>query len=250
MPSHSVSPNAVQASIDNLFAGAPVGSLCCFELCAGCARLSLALSTKGFQVTAVDQKSNRHTQLFPTVALDLADDEAVQYLSSLLKQKGLVFYFHCAPPCGTASKARERRLPRKLRRMIKEPKPLRSLLFPHGLPTLQGVDLRRVTTANAIYKNLAFLCEVAILSGCFISIENPSKSYMWQTKWMQRLIKRFNLVEVKFQQCMWGGKRDKWSSFFTSAPWLQHLEKACDGSHSHLPWGVGFADGKFKFSYR
>ena len=71
---------------------------------------------------------------------------------------------------------------------------------------------------------------------------------MWQTKWMQRLIERFNLVEVKFQQCMWGGKRDKWSSFFTNAPWLQHLEKACDGPHSHLPWGVGFADGKFKFN--
>lgn len=243
-----MSQNTLHASKDSVFTGAPIDSLCCFELCAGCARLSLALSTKGFKVTAVDQKSNRHKQMYPTIALDLADDEAVHYMSSLLKQKGLVFYFHCAPPCGTASRARERRLSKKLRSMIKEPRPLRSPSFPHGLPSLQGLDLHRVTTANAIYKNLALLAEVAILNGCFISVENPTRSYMWQTKWFQRLIKKFNLFEVKFQQCMWGGKRDKWSSFYTNAKWLLPLEKTCDGSHNHLPWGVGFSDGKFKFN--
>ncbi len=169
----------------------------------------------------MDQRSNRHKQLFPTVALDLADDEAVRYLGSLLTQKGLVFYLHCAPPCGTASRARERRLSRMLKRLVKEPQPLRSSAFPQGLPNLKGLDLHRVTVANAIYCNVAFLCEVAILNGCYISIEHPSRSYMRQTKWMQNLINKYNLTEIKFQQCMWGGKRDKWSSFLTNDSWLQ-----------------------------
>lgn len=168
------------------------------------------MAAKGFKVMAVDQKSNRHKQLFPTISIDLADDEAVQYLISLLTKPGAVFYLHCAPPCGTASRARERRLSFALRkRGVKEPKPLRSSSHPHGLPHLQGVELRRVTTANSVYRNVAAVCRAALKAGCYVSIENPSRSYMWETEWMLSLIAEFQLQEIKFQQCMWGSERDK-----------------------------------------
>ena len=248
VPDSNVSPTP-DDELGAQFKGAPVGSILCIELCAGCARLSLALSTQGFKAMAVDQKSNRHRQLFPTVTLDLANEEAVQYLATLLRQPGLVFYLHCAPPCGTASRAREKKLSARLiRRGVKEPKPLRSGVHPHGLPGLAGVDLKRVTTANAIYKNIAALCELAMKSGAYVSIENPSRSYMWMTRWMAKLISDFNLVEVKFQQCMWSGRRDKWSSFYTNAEWLHHLARECDQSHHHAPWGVSFHGNKHSFN--
>ena len=191
------------------------------ELCAGCARLSASLATKGFKAMAVDQKANKHKQCYATVALDLANEEALQLLKSLLKPPGRVFYVHAAPPCGTCSKARDRKLKWAIRRLgVKEPKPLRSALHPHGLPSLRGLDLKRVTLANRIYANIALLLKQAIRAGAFVSIENPTRSWMWQTQWMLELIDEFSLFPVTFQQCMHGGERDKWSTFYTNAEWL------------------------------
>ena len=157
------------------------------------------------------------------ICLDLANDEAVKYVLALLKQPGLVFYLHAAPPCGTASRAREKKLSWKVKALgAKEPQPLRSEKWPHGIPGLKGSNLRRVTTANDIYRNVALLCKCGIQAGAFVSIENPSRSYLWLTKWMKDLIEGCGLFEVRFQQCMWGGARDKWSSWFTNAEWLVH----------------------------
>ena len=198
---------------------------------------------------AVDQKSNKHKQAYATVALDLASEEAVKFLLSLLKQPGRVFYVHAAPPCGTCSRARERRLKRAVRRLgVKEPSPLRNAQFPHGLPTLQGTDLKRVTLANRIYANIATVLSQAIIAGAYVSVENPTRSWMWQTSWMKQLIERFNLRAVTFQQCMHGGKLDKWSTFYTNAPWLTFLAMECDGQHSHLPWGVTKDGKKYVFN--
>lgn len=219
------------------------------ELCAGCARLSASLATKGFKAMAVDQKANKHKQCYATVALDLANEEALQLLKSLLKPPGRVFYVHAAPPCGTCSKARDRKLKWAIRRLgVKEPKPLRSALHPHGLPSLRGLDLKRVTLANRIYANIALLLKQAIRAGAFVSIENPTRSWMWQTQWMLELIDEFSLFPVTFQQCMHGGKRDKWSTFYTNAEWLLPLAKECDGSHVHAPWGITKDGIKYKFN--
>ena len=112
-------PDSVTRSI---FDGAPKNAVFTIELCAGCARLSASLAAKGFRAMAVDQKSNKHKQAYATVALDLASEEAVKFLLSLLEQPGRVFYVHAAPPCGTCSRARERRLKRAVRRLgVKEP---------------------------------------------------------------------------------------------------------------------------------
>ena len=68
--------------------------------------------------------------------------------------QGRVEYVHMGPPCGTASRAREKRVPKWLRdRGAPDPQPLRSNHWPRGLPALANrpVDLAKVRTANAIY---------------------------------------------------------------------------------------------------
>ena len=174
---------------------------------------------------AVDQKSNRHKQCHPTVTIDLADEMAVQYLLELVKRPGTTLYLHAAPPCGTASRAREKKLSWRLKSQgVKEPKPLRSSQHPEGLPTLSGTNLKRVQTANSIYKHVALICEAAVQHDVLVSIENPTRSWMWQTRWFRQLFARYPFVEVKFQACMHGGKlacmaaRDLSGLPFTLAP--------------------------------
>lgn len=218
--------------------GAPSSQAICIELCAGSARLSLTLRSKGFAVIAVDHSKNSHASLYPTVCIDLADDSSCEQLLQLLENPGYLIYVHAAPPCGTCSKARHRRISKELQaRGVPDPKPLRSNKFPHGLPSLKGIGLKRVTTANSIYKNVAkFLTHFG--HAIIFTIENPRNSYMWATKWMKDLIKKFDLIPIDFQQCMHGGWRDKWTRLYTNHVAFQSLQKTCDQSHEHLPWGV------------
>ena len=159
------------------------------ELCAGCARLSFSLSSKGFTAFAVDHSKNRHAQLHPCMMCDLADDSSVDQLLSILEGSGLLTYFHAAPPCGTCSRARERKNRRRLRRRgAPEPVPLRSTRFPDGLPNLPRGQQRRVDTANRVYRNVARILRWAINKGCIVSIENPTRSHIWSTKYIKALI--------------------------------------------------------------
>ena len=61
------------------------------------------MASRGFKVTAVDLRSNPGKIHHPVVALNLMSKETVCFLSTLLSD-GVVFYIHCDPPCGTASR--------------------------------------------------------------------------------------------------------------------------------------------------
>ena len=71
---------------------------------------------------------------------------------------------------------------------------------------------------------------------------------MWMTRWMKALVSNYNLFAVDFQQCMQGGKRDKWSTFVTNMPELRVLQSTCDGQHQHAPWGVTLEGHKYRFN--
>ena len=158
-------------------------------------------------------------------------------------------YLHAAPPCGTASRAREKKISAKLKRKgIKEPQPLRSLDFPEGLPNLSGSDRIRVDKANDIYKRVAQLLELAIRMNVIASVENPTRSYLWSTKFFKELIKSGMLREVTFQQCMWGSKRNKWSTWYVSNSCFDELAILCDGQHEHEGWTIKKVQGKWHFS--
>lgn len=228
--------------------GCPSAQLVCIELCAGCARLSKHLSAAGFNVIAVDHSKNRRKQLFSTMQIDLSDTDCVEQLRCIVGDSCAIFYIHAAPPCGTCSRAREKRIPFRLRkRGVPDPKPLRSEKHPNGLPNLSGVSLRRVQVANAVYKNI---CKILDVFGdqCIISIENPARSHMWNTTWLRNAIRRRQLFPISFQQCMHGGMRNKWTTLYVNDSSFSSLAMECDGNHPHLPWGVAKHDSSWKFN--
>lgn len=47
---------------------------------------------------------------------------------------------------------------------------------------------------------------------------------------------------------MHGGRRDKWSTFYTNAPWLEVLELYCDQQHQHDSCGVTRSGMRYQFS--
>ena len=78
------------------------------EICAGSAALSAALRSKGLRVLPVDHSKNRHRQRVSCMQLDITSVDAWAVIEHILLAEQLV-YVHLAPPCGTATRARERR---------------------------------------------------------------------------------------------------------------------------------------------
>lgn len=69
---------------------------------------------------------------------NLATDDCIEQIHCLVMQQCVLFYIHAAPPCGTCSRAREGRVPARLKRQwVPDPKPLRSTLHPNSIT---GVD--------------------------------------------------------------------------------------------------------------
>ena len=105
----------------------------------------------GFDAKAVDWKSNQCKPEACCIDVDLTTGDGQELVMEMLAAAGVV-YVHLAPPCGTASRARERPIS-KAKQMLGAPNPvpLRTDKYPAGLPGLQGTDLVRVTSANTLY---------------------------------------------------------------------------------------------------
>ena len=218
------------------------------ELCAGSATLSAALKARGFQVVPVDHGSNRHRQHVACVQIDLTSDYAMCLIEDLLVS-GQVKYCHLAPPCGTATKARERRVPQWLQaRGSPDPLPLRSAAFPRGLETLSGVALNKVLQANKIYDLAAKVIYRCLELGIMVSCENPINSYMWQIVPFPALLTDVRLSANSWDGCMHGGNRDKTSLWLATKGLFDDLALRCDGQHVHKPWSIDLQQGKWTFA--
>ena len=120
------------------------------ELFAGSCKLSKCLKFHGFLAYGVDHKKCKN-RVGPCVVLDLAKGRGQAFIRETL-QSGQVACVPMAPPCGTSSRVRERKLSKRLRALgVKEPKPLRSSQHPMGFPWLQGKDKLRVQLTNECY---------------------------------------------------------------------------------------------------
>ena len=112
-----------------------------------------------------------------------------------------VLYVHFAPPCGTASAARN---------IQPGPPPLRSVRFPMGLPNLSFAQRQRVGKANFLY---AWTCKVILMlsaKGIAWSVENPASSLMWVTDPFLQLLEAIpDLIAFSFHTCMFAAKRKK-----------------------------------------
>ena len=109
-----------------------------YEVFCGAAGLTLNLSKAGFDATEVDHKKNKDKPKGRCVWIDLSTKRGQEDLKKLVLDES-VAYVHFAPPCGTASRARDKRRknPDGTPAAI-DPKPLRSDEFPDGLPSLIG----------------------------------------------------------------------------------------------------------------
>ena len=115
------------------------------EACCGCARLSATLKKDGFDVLPLDCEGNRHRPLATLVSLDLRKPASWEFLQTCVLTNH-VFHFHGAPPCGTASRARDR----PMSSAEWGPPPLRSERYPQSFPWLSGTWRDKVESANLI----------------------------------------------------------------------------------------------------
>ena len=208
--------------------------------------MSARLKSAGFHTTAVDHSKNRPNQHHPVICIDLANDESVQQVLALFDDPGSILYVHTSFPFGTCLKTKPTRRAQRLGPAC--PKTiLRSDKFPEGVPGLQGISLSKVQIANKVYKHLV---EILLLlpKATIITVESPTRSHLWNTKWLRRLISSLGLCAVDLQWCMWGGKRDSWSTVYFNNVAFQALRRVCDQQHAHLPWGSALSGHVLSFA--
>ena len=206
------------------------------EAFCGRGRLSVALRDQGLSVLPVDHRV-RCTGL-QVLRLDLHDDHDVSVFLEMLSSAN-VCLAHFGPPCGTASRARERPLPPELAHV--QACPLRSDESPFGLPGLRASQAARVQAANKLYVITLVSLWILHVRGALVSCENPTASLFWRvadilaqdlpdpSAW-------HSLEDVSFHACMWGSGRNKRTTFRATLGLCSGLRRDCDGSHEHLSW--------------
>ena len=192
----------------------------------------------GWSALGVDYSWNKDKPIGPYIYLDLSTQAGQAAFWQIVADRKCV-YVHFAPPCGTASRAREKRI-----HVGFDPKPLRSDAEPDGLSNLAVEDKLRVEQANVLY---AFVAEACLrLDAMNISwrIENPKNSLFWATSWLAKLKANSSFEEVHFQHCMHGGTRDKRTMLWVASSLdLSALVARCDGKCKHSPWGISSGRG-------
>lgn len=112
----SVTPEqAARASLEQearTFAEIDISDLLFLEVFAGTARLSKAVRDLGFQAMPIDKSAKRSSQIHICIYNLALPEDVQQLLEFITMNKDRIAWLHFAPACGTASRARERRLPR------------------------------------------------------------------------------------------------------------------------------------------
>ena len=215
-----------------------LSELLCIEIFAGCAQLSASLRESGFGILPIDHKTGKDLKA-KLMVLDLTKQEQIDVLINILCTANIA-YCHCAPVCGTGSRAREIPLPKGMEHFRAEP--LRSTQWPLGLPTNQGKDKDRVDAANKLYFLTLCVAHIAFLRRFILSVENPSNAYFWLA--MQTLTEQFpelshawfSCESTHFQSCEHGGERDKWTCWFGTEAVFTPLRALCTHVHSKQAW--------------
>ncbi|CAE7428234.1 car [Symbiodinium sp. CCMP2592] len=181
------------------------------EVFCGTGRLSASLRSEGFDAFGVDHVAS------------------IAHLWSILKDPAVKF-IHFAPPCGTASRARDIQFPGA-------PPVLRNESHPEGVPDLSEIPALRVQKANMLYKLTLELSSYCLLNGKYFSCENPSRSYLWLLPQWQQFLKRSDVFQTVFHHCEFGGMRRKETLLVHNIPKFRELHRLCSGKHVHLGWG-------------
>ena len=218
------------------------------ELFGGSAILTKTFCDKGTAAISVDWVRNGSKPIGPQVLIDLTTSTGREVVKKALRS-GRIKYVHAGPPCGTASRAREKAMDRKLLQQgLVEPKPLRSNEHPEGLPGLTGINRTKVEAANQLYEFTAECCLYAHMNKIMWSVENPANSIMWLTKFFAPLLNTAGVFQTTFSNCAHGGLRPKLTKLVHNVPELRVLEATCPGNHYHKPWGATKTGNQWTFA--
>lgn len=223
-------------TIQGRFTGFNVEDLLFVEIFAGTARLSKAAKATGMEVLPIDKTADRASQIH-IAQYDITDPEQFMSLLEVLEvESSRIAAIHLAPACGTASKAREKKLTKWAKKGFKIPKPLRSADKPMGVDNLQGLDKVRTETANQVYAATAVIMRFCIERKILCSVENPENSLFWLYPDIAEIMQQFEGCSTSFHNCMHGGKRKKLTKWWAISDVYAPLACSCDNRHQHAKW--------------
>ena len=209
----------------------PIQDLFCIEIFAGTGRLTAALKSLGLRHSfGVDSKLPPKLRS-PIVKYDLLNSDHVDIVKSLIAKPECIFV-HFAPPCGTSSRARLIQ-----RRGRYNPPILRTETHPNGIPGLTGTLLARVLAANELYAVTCKLVKWCIQHDTYFAVENPGRSFMWDTDPFRAIMQAHPCYQVTFHHCQYGSSRRKLTRFWHNISTFQSLQAYCQNDHAHEPWG-------------
>ena len=186
----------------------------------------------------------------PLIVVDLTEHE--QLLWEWLSNEYVVGVF-LAPPCGSASRARQIPLKKRLLRRSYRfnhaahgPRPLRSDRHPNGLPNLTFSENSRITIANKLYHLTAKVVQWANDVGCVFCVENPQYSLFWATTFWTSVAHL--CMYTVFHSCQYGSLRKKKTMLAFNAAEFLAISARCPGQnsrHKHARWGLNRATNGF-----
>ena len=214
----------------------PLEQRWCRELYAGHGKLSAALERRGFSIaTPIEAiKDGRFRQAHNLESRSV-------HLKLLRDIKNQIYaYVHFGIVCTSWGPAS--RMSGGSRR-------------PHCLYGNPPTERERRGNVQAMH--MCSLLNALIDSGGFFTVENPAGSYLWDTKWVQRICKKTETYFVTFDQCQFGlrppaARRHEYTrkrtTIWTNMKSFQDLAILCCGcsfSHVHVhAWGVRSVSGK------
>ena len=150
------------------------------EIFAGSGRVTACLRQMGLSSAFGTDKVRNKNCVCPLVTVDLTENEDL--LWKWLDDPFVVGVF-LAPPCGSASRARQIPLRKKGKLTLRRhgPRPLRTDLHPNGIPFLNSSELCRISLSNKLYHLTAKVVRWAVQVGCIFVVENPQYSLFWAT---------------------------------------------------------------------
>ena len=188
------------------------------------------------------------------ITLDLTTPSGQAILWDILQSPNLLG-IHLGLPCGTASLARERPVSKALQAQgAPNPPPLRSALFPLGLPDLSDYHRAKVNSANVLYRLAIEIILFCKRRNIIVSLENPANSWLWAA--LVRLSQEhstaaaeaYNALEkTVFHACCHGSTRRKATGWLGTAGVYKALEATCQNDHAHDAWGIHWAAGAWVF---
>eukprot|EP00435_Cladocopium_sp_Y103_P070794 s702_g36.t1 len=204
----------------------------CTDAPVGTAGVTAAFKRLGFENSVAVDKTRSRGALASIIQLDLTKPEDQLAVLSWVKHPAIKGVF-LAPPCGTASTARQIELPGE-----SAPKPLRTLDEPNGLSNLSGLDQQRVSAANILYEFTAEVMDLCTQLDKPCMVENPRNSLFWMTTYWAECESGDQHYIQDHQACAYGAQRAKWTRLVANFEHVHTVCLVCPGDHTHLPWGV------------